>query len=737
MANSSEQRRASKRSSNACSRCRRQKIKCSGLQPCVNCTKRSLSCVFDDRDNKVLVTQGYLSDLQQKVARLERSLSHIETTHELPQQSREHGEEPVQAGSSRREHPLQPPHSGDHEPMETSRSSPAETREDSPKTDHGNGESHELTNPLLESPSKFLAASSGRTFYLGTSSNWSFHGQVLNVVHQHIRSTPLPGTEFLFDGSAYKLPWDGTRSLPETNAPVIPSIDYAIFLINAVKFHCGQLVHLFDEEEFNAKLHAFYGNANPNKLQDSLWYVQFLLIIAFGRTLVQRKHRESKPPGADFFVHALQLLPDTNRLCQEPLVATEILCGIALYLQALDSRNAAHVTIGQAMRIALAEGMHTDMPARELGEAFVQRCRKIWWSIYILDRQMSSQMGVPQSIRDDEITCQLTHFPGSVQRTAALRMQIKLARIYADIARSVYGPKGRLRKKFVISIKALLNDMAAIAEELRNSFPLHSVERFGGISRMPAHLHLMYYQTIVVTTRPLLFCCLKKAFESPKEVGPLVSSRKIRPLLSMSLDASQKILNILESLQDQDLLETFLPWDLDSLFVSTMVLVLIRFVDDTLSEDSSAWLNKAFAFLDTMVSNGNKIAEFRCAELRKLEMMLSEYSANRTPQQYPPLQPFAPLPRQPQQQPIIGQHQPPPEGYPMPRDMQSPRTMMSPEAMGMYTAFSDESSGFGDDLTAEQILAVAESMDLGTTDWFNTFATMDTYPMVDAQQHPI
>lgn len=45
-------------------------------------------------------------------------------------------------------------------------------------------------------------------------------------------------------------------------------------------------------------------------------------------------------------------------------------------------------------------------------------------------------MGVPQSIRDDEITCQLTHFPGSAQRTAALKMQIRLARIYADIARS-------------------------------------------------------------------------------------------------------------------------------------------------------------------------------------------------------------------------------------------------------------------------------------------------------------
>ncbi|USP74748.1 Zn(II)2Cys6 transcription factor [Curvularia clavata] len=657
----------------------------------------------------------YLSDLQQKVARLERSLSHIETNPALARESREHGEDQVQAGSFHREQSLQPPRCGDREPGETSRSSPTETRDNSPKTDQGNGESHELTNPLLESPSKFMAASSGRSFYLGTSSNWSFHGQVLNVVHQHIRRTPLPGTDFLFDGSAYDLPWDGTRSVLETNAPVIPSIDYAIFLVNAVKFHCGQLVHLFDEEEFNAKMYAFYGNAEPNKPQEGLWYVQFLLIIAFGRTLVQRKHRASKPPGADFFVHALQLLPDTSRLCREPLLASEILCGIALYLQALDSRNAAHVTIGQAMRIALAEGMHTDMPVSELGEAFVQRCRKIWWSIYILDRQMSSQMGVPQSIRDDEITCQLTHFPGSVQRTAALKMQIRLARIYADIARSVYGPKGRLRKKFVISIKALLDDMAAIAEELRNSFPLHSDERLGGISRMPAHLHLMYYQ---------------KVFESPKEVGPLVSSRKIRPLLSMSLDASQKILNILESLQEQDLLETFLPWDLDSLFVSTMVLVLIRFVDDTLSENSSAWISKAFAFLDTMISNGNKIAESRAAELRKLEELLSEYSVNRTRQQYT-------TPLLPQQQQPVGQYQPPPDRNLMRSDMQSPQIMMNSEAMGMYTAFSDESSGFGDDLTAEQILAVAESMDLGTTDWLNTLATMDTYQMVDPQEHHI
>jgi proline utilization trans-activator len=273
--------------------------------------------------------------------------------------------------------------------------------------------------------------------YLGTSSNWSFHGQVLNLVHQHIRKSPLPGADLLFDGSAYDLPWDGSRNLPDSNTPIIPSTDYAIFLINAVKFHCAQLVHLFDEDEFMANLHAFYSNSEKGAWRESLWYIHFLLIIAFGKTFVQHKHHAPRPPGADFFVHAIQLLPDTNRLCREPVTAVEILCCISLYLQALDSRNAAHVTIGQAMRIALAQGMHTDMPVADLGEPLVQRCRKIWWTVYILDRQMTSLMGLPQNIRDEDITCRLPSFAGSAQRAAALDTQVKLARIYADISRSM------------------------------------------------------------------------------------------------------------------------------------------------------------------------------------------------------------------------------------------------------------------------------------------------------------
>ncbi|KAJ4369216.1 hypothetical protein N0V83_006301 [Neocucurbitaria cava] len=709
MATSNDHRKVTKRSSNACSRCRRQKIKCSGQHPCSNCGRRNLTCIFDDRDNKVLVTQGYLADLQAKVARLEQNRGNAEAALDSRPTEKDTETQAEGPGSPDEEEQRHP----------TTRSSPGGTRESSPESRQADPDEANLSNPMVEGPSKFMSSSTGRAYYLGTSSNWSFHGQILNLVHEHIHKSPLPGADLLFDGSAYDLPWDGTRSLPDCSTPIIPSIDYAIFLINAVKFHCAQLVHLFDEDEFTANLHAFYSNSENGAWKESLWYIHFLLIIAFGKTFVQHKHHAPRPPGADFFVQALQLLPDTNRLCREPVTAVEILCCIALYLQALDSRNAAHVTIGQAMRIALAQGMHTDMPVENLGEPVVQRCRKIWWTVYILDRQMTALMGLPQSIRDDDISCQLPTFNGSPHRAAGLNMQIKLARIYAEITRTVYGNKGRLRKKFVISIKAVLDDLVSLAEELRRSFPLHSDERFGGISRMPAHLHLLYYQAIVVVTRPLLFCCLKKIFESPREVQPLISSKKIRSLLNMSLEASQKILNILESLQDQGLLETFLPWDLDSLFVSTMVLILTRFVDSSLMDNQTSYLDKAYIFLETMISNGNRIAAFRVIELRKLDEMLTEYTLCQH-------RPSTASPSMTVSGPSMRRTLSFPEGYHSTANLLHGEDTLPPP----YTGLSDEGSGFGDDLTAEQILAVAESMDIEGTDWLS-FATLDNYQLVD------
>lgn len=88
------------------------------------------------------------------------------------------------------------------------------------------------------------------------------------------------------------------------------------------------------------------------------------------------------------------------------------------------------------MRIALFQGLHTDMPAQHLGPAYVERCRRVWWTVYMFDRETTSLMGLPVSIHDDDIDSPLPTFSGSLQRAAALNMNVKLCRILAKINKS-------------------------------------------------------------------------------------------------------------------------------------------------------------------------------------------------------------------------------------------------------------------------------------------------------------
>lgn len=81
--------------------------------------------------------------------------------------------------------------------------------------------------------------------------------------------------------------------------------------------------------------------------------------------------------------------------------------------------------------------MHTDMESQHVQGSYAQRCRKIWWTIYVLDRQMSATMGVPLAIRDEDISAGLPSFPGSSRKAMALELQIKLSRVIAQIFNSM------------------------------------------------------------------------------------------------------------------------------------------------------------------------------------------------------------------------------------------------------------------------------------------------------------
>ncbi|KAE8308255.1 hypothetical protein BDV41DRAFT_581645 [Aspergillus transmontanensis] len=696
-ASHNKENRVKKRSSNACQRCRRQKIKCSGSQPCDTCSKRKSTCTFDDRDQKILVTRGYLEDLQRKLAQLKGGEDEVFSPQSMEQELRPTEGKASMPDATGRAIQTDPLLGGDDLAVEG----------ESEWSQNLEGAS-QLTNPLSSGPSTFMAAASGRIFYLGTSSNWSFARKILSMTHEHLYNAPLPTGSLYFDGSAYDLGWEGTRTTITNDIPMAPPLDFSIYLINAVKFHAGQLFHLFDEDTFMGGLYAFYENPEHQMAHSGLWYIHYLLILAFGKAFVVQRNQGSRPSGCEFFTKALQLLPDTTNLCRDPIVATEILCCIALYLQSLDFRNSAHNYIGQAARIAQAQGMHTDMSAEHLGDAIVQRCRRIWWTIYILDRQMTSLMGLPQSIRDDQLHHQLPYFPGSPQKAIALGMQIKVCQIMDEINSSVYGPDGRLNRNFLLRTKSALASAAELVTELRKCYDLRLDESsVSGVSRLSAHLHLLYHQCIVLATRPVLFCFLKMRIQTTdSSLESLNSSANVRKLLQVCIDSAQQILNILVVLQRQNLLGTdlagsgidtadglldsFLPFDLEATYTAAVVLVTAPAADASLLDDWTPWFHTSVTVLDEMISRGNLIAGFRKSELQQLAGMLSHLADDEVIHS-------TDLARKGQLDRIISR-------------LPSPST---PDRVFGISDIPNLHPG----LTTAEIMAVAESIDTGDVDW--------------------
>ncbi|RMD41182.1 hypothetical protein DV735_g3961, partial [Chaetothyriales sp. CBS 134920] len=488
----------------------------------------------------------------------------------------------------------------------------------------------QLTNYLAMDTKNYVSDKHGRPIHLGKSSNWSFGRRVLRMTCDRL-GVQLSTESLHFEGSVYQLEWQILRHQPEPSAHSLPASDYAIYLINTASFHCGQIFHLFEEEEFMRYFAIFHQDKNGIDRVPLLWYVHYLLVVAFGKAFVARNAPDGPPPGAGLFVEAMRHLPEITLFPTDAIESIEILVCAALYLQCLDFRNAAYNLIGQALRKSLEQGMHTPMSHHGWSRSAVQRCRNLWWTVYILDRQMSSLMGVPLAVRDEDISAPLPEFPNHSQRAIGLELHVKLSSLIAEILNTVYSNEASLAKNFISNTKQALKSIAAVTGLLRQHFELPDLRSVAGISRTSAYLHLLHHQCIVLTTRPLAFSLLDRRLRNPNRTTDYYCPPgSIRTLLKTCNESAHQMLHILSSLQAQGLLESFLPFDLESVFISTIILIMSTAIDPSLLEGHEAWSKVAYSIFDEMASRGNAIAQLRKTELKKLSSVLDHLPPPKT-----------------------------------------------------------------------------------------------------------
>lgn len=165
------------------------------------------------------------------------------------------------------------------------------------------------------------------------------------------------------DGDAYKFSWKRVGLEDKPDLSRLPSLDFAIYLTNTVKFHLGGIFRLFDEDEFLQHLHEFYAEA-PEKVGSSrLWYTQYLLVLAFGKGFLNGPKTPGSLSGSEFFTRAMSILPDIPDLHEEPVLAVEVLNLIALYFYCLDMRQTAYSYVSIADASSMASGGDIRLPS--------------------------------------------------------------------------------------------------------------------------------------------------------------------------------------------------------------------------------------------------------------------------------------------------------------------------------------------------------------------------------------
>ncbi|KAF5601770.1 transcriptional regulatory [Fusarium pseudocircinatum] len=448
----------------------------------------------------------------------------------------------------------------------------------------------QMTNPLLTPSSKFVVDQQGRKRFLGPSSTWAYSRHVMGMIREYVGHEISPEVPLNHDGVAFNIELPSMRQNDlVVNIEGLPSLDYALYLTNTVKFHIVQTYHLFDEQKFMPALHSLYSDGPPLVTAGNrMWYVQYFLIMALGKGLLTRGMSKAGSPGSEYFMKAMELFPDTYGLYIDPILSIEVCCGLALYLQAVDHRNSAYVYLGMGLRIALSQGLHRDIAGDSADDPEVRRYRNAWWTLYILDRKFSSLMGAPSSVQDSDISVPIPGDQTTPRRSSSLEMHIKLSRLKTKVLNTIYGIDGKLDVSFPKNTMSILRELAALGVEL-NSAPDLKLDSLSPLHDNNANCEI---------------------------------AEPVKALVRTCYDSAHKSLRILTTLQSQDLLELFLPFDLDHAFSAGFVLALISAVQPFPDVAGEPSFDLTRNILDALIAGGNLPAQFRRQELERLHDML-------------------------------------------------------------------------------------------------------------------
>lgn len=392
-----------------CNNCNVRRTKCTGQTPCLQCSLDLRECVYPTPVEKVTVTKTEWESLQQRCVELEALVGRANsTTH--TEGGRTPGEQPPL---------LRPIEQGTLVdsvlPIAKLDTSPVVHDDQTPE------------GRLLQDEDgtvRYLGETSGATFldslkrFMATIFPVAFHGTHPDSTSQE------PGVTFLATLGRYQTFDSRPLQLPPVDPLWLPSRTDMTTMLRALRYFM---------QDGNGKFASggilYFGDMNhappgPEPRQDSssaagrfevtggggqhrglaFFHTAFAIASQLTPTTLDPNMgghvKREGHLGEAFFARARALIGNPLDVTLYSTSDIGVLALMAMYLAENNRRDAAYMYITTAMHIAVMHGVHRGWMTDEMG-------KRVFWTVYIMDRWLSCLMGRPPTILDDAIRLEM------------------------------------------------------------------------------------------------------------------------------------------------------------------------------------------------------------------------------------------------------------------------------------------------------------------------------------------
>ncbi|KAF4436310.1 hypothetical protein F53441_13291 [Fusarium austroafricanum] len=358
-----------------------------------------------------------------------------------------------------------------------------------------------------------------------------------------------------------------------------PPRPIADFLIHVCIRRGTDVFFYFDQNQLLSEIDQFYSNTSCSLRFDPSFICLALTIFALGShwTPLERpgaSRIEERDPGRMFFQQAKMLVPD---IIERPGLKSIQACFIlGVYLMPMNAVGSSYVYMGMALRKALAFDLHQEVDDQALSEREREIRRRLWWSIYSLERCTTIKLSRPRSVSPDIIRTSLpSPLPelDNVQTFNNVPLQIAYARLVSILDKVA---DWELNGSMLGDKSSVENQLREWKKSLPEELDLESIHPHDSRYRAVFHLYLNYYYAWIVMGKASLIIVVRRTLQHHlgQDSQPLTIGEDSEKLSRSCTRASKKLLQLFEDLNQTGKTTRFSFTDFQGCSIATIVTLI-------------------------------------------------------------------------------------------------------------------------------------------------------------------